>query len=69
VLCCLPLGIVSIVFSTQVNSKYAAGDLAGAQAASRKAKNFAIWSAVVGVVGTVILVAIAVAGGASDSTV
>ena len=38
--CCLPLGVVSIIFATQVNSKVAAGDIAGAMEASRKAKMF-----------------------------
>jgi len=47
--CCLPLGIVSIVFAAQVNSKHAAGDVAGALEASRKAKSFAFWSAGIGV--------------------
>ena len=46
VLCFLPLGVVSIVFSTQVNSKWALGDVAGAQIASEKAKKFAMWSAI-----------------------
>jgi hypothetical protein len=46
VLCCLPLGIPSIVFSTQVNSKWALGDVAGAQEASAKAKKFAIWAVI-----------------------
>jgi hypothetical protein len=36
--CCLPFGIPAIVFATQVNSKAAAGDLAGAVDSSRKAK-------------------------------
>jgi hypothetical protein len=45
VLCCLPLGIVSIVYASQVNTKWAMGDVAGAQESSRKAKQFAIWSA------------------------
>jgi hypothetical protein len=40
VLCCLPLGIVSIIFATQVNTKLAAGDVAGAMESSRKAKMF-----------------------------
>ena len=48
--CCLPLGIVSIVFSTQVNSKWATGDVAGARDASEKAKKFALWSALTSVV-------------------
>jgi hypothetical protein len=50
VLCCLPLGIASIVFSTQVNSKWAAGDYAGAQDSSEKAKKFAMIGAIIGVV-------------------
>jgi len=69
VLCCLPLGVASIVFSAQVNSKYAAGDLAGAQESARKAKLFAIWSAAVTVVLTAIIVALAIVGTiSSDST-
>jgi hypothetical protein len=58
ILCCLPLGIVSIVFAAQVNSKWAAGDAAGAQAASDKAKRFAIIAAVVGLVVNVLYFAI-----------
>ncbi|WP_334180568.1 CD225/dispanin family protein [Pseudoxanthomonas sp.] len=47
--CCLPLGIVSIVFAAQVNGKLAAGDVAGAQDSSEKAKKWAMWSAIAGV--------------------
>lgn len=39
--CCIPFGIVPVIFSTQVNSKLAAGDYAGAQSASETAK---LWS-------------------------
>jgi hypothetical protein len=39
--CCLPLGIVAVVYSAQVNGKLVAGDVAGAQAASDKAKMWA----------------------------
>ena len=38
--CCLPLGIVAIIFATQVDGKLAAGDLTGAMEASSKAKLF-----------------------------
>lgn len=38
--CCLPLGIVAIIFAAQVNQKLAAGDVAGARDASSKAKMF-----------------------------
>ena len=68
VFCCLPLGIASIVFAAQVNSKYSAGDLTGAQESSRKAKQFAIWSAVAGVVVVVLyLVFVLLAVGAGQS--
>jgi Interferon-induced transmembrane protein/zinc-ribbon domain len=36
--CCQPFGIVAIVYAAQVGSKLAAGDYAGAQAASASAK-------------------------------
>jgi hypothetical protein len=45
--CCLPLGVVAIVNSAQVDSRLAAGDIAGAQRASKNAKMFA-WLAVLG---------------------
>ena len=50
IFCCLPLGIASIVFAAQVNGKYAAGDVAGAQESSAKARRFAMIAAVVGIV-------------------
>lgn len=56
VLCCLPLGIPAIVFASQVNSKWAVGDVAGAMDASRKAKQFSMWAAIVGVAGAVLYV-------------
>ena len=53
VFCCLPFGIVSIVYAAQVNSKLAAGDVAGAMDSSQKAKTWAMWSFGVTVVGFV----------------
>ncbi|WP_425502002.1 CD225/dispanin family protein [Pseudoxanthomonas jiangsuensis] len=46
--CCLPLGIVSIVYASQVDGKRAAGDVAGAREAARKAGLWAMWSALAG---------------------
>jgi hypothetical protein len=56
ILCCLPLGVASIVFANQVNVKYAQHDLAGAMESSRKARNFAIASAVIGPLVAIIYV-------------
>ncbi len=39
---------VSIVYATQVDGKRAAGDLAGAREAARKAGLWAMWSALAG---------------------
>jgi hypothetical protein len=36
--CCLPFGIVAIVFAAQVNAKLQAGDIEGARQSSEKAK-------------------------------
>jgi len=53
----LPFGIVAIVFSTQVNSKLAYGDLAGAQDSSNKARIFCWVSiGIFGVIGLVYMV-------------
>jgi hypothetical protein len=38
IFCCLPFGIVGIVFAAQVNSKWAVGDVAGANESAAKAK-------------------------------
>jgi hypothetical protein len=39
-LCCLPLGVVAIIFAAQVNGKVTTGDMAGALNSSKKAKMF-----------------------------
>lgn len=52
--CCLPLGIVSIVYAAQVNGKVAAGDIVGAEAASKNAKMFCWISFWIGVGSTVL---------------
>ncbi|WP_282297283.1 MULTISPECIES: CD225/dispanin family protein [unclassified Stenotrophomonas] len=67
--CCLPGGIVSIIYAAQVNGKLAAGDIAGAQDSSEKAKKWAIYSAIAGVIViilyTVLVVLMGVGGAAS----
>jgi hypothetical protein len=60
--CCLPLGIVAIVFAASVNDKYYSGNLAGARDAARQADkwgNWSIWAGIAGVVlyGIILLIA------------
>jgi hypothetical protein len=43
VLCCMPVGIVGIVYSAQVNAKVQGGDIAGAEASARKARAWSLW--------------------------
>jgi hypothetical protein len=59
--CCLPAGIVAIVFAAQVNGKWAAGDVQGAMNSSRQAKLWAIVSASVGVVVAIVVIILDVA--------
>lgn len=41
IFCCLPFGIVSIVFAAQVNTKWQAGDYDGAMNSSKNARTWA----------------------------
>ena len=52
--CCLPLGVVAIVKSSQVNGLWAQGRYAEAQQSSEAAKKWALWSTIIGVVVLVI---------------
>lgn len=52
VLCCFVPGIVAIIFSSQVTSKYYSGDYEGARRASRNAEIWIIISFVLGVISS-----------------
>lgn len=54
--CCLPAGVVSIIYATQVNGKLAAGDVQGAMAASKNAKTWMMVSIGLGVVAGIIAI-------------
>ncbi len=54
-MCCQPLGIVSIVKASQVNSLWAQGRFDAARKAADDARKFAVWSA-----ATFVVIAVAV---------
>lgn len=54
IICCTIPGIVAIVFSSQVSTRYAVGDIEGARRASRNAEIWIIVSFVLGVVSAVL---------------
>ncbi len=56
IFCCLPLGVVSIIKSTEVNSKWQRGDYDGAMRSSADAKKFAMWGAIAAGIGVVLYV-------------
>jgi Interferon-induced transmembrane protein len=55
-ICCWPLAIPAIIFSVQVNKRFAAGDIAGAEDASKKAKMFAYIGIGVGLAWWIIII-------------
>lgn len=60
--CCLPFGIVGIVYSAKINSAVNARDWEGAQKAAKTAKIWIIASAVVGVIVEIIYIVMIYAG-------
>lgn len=62
VLCCLPAGIVAIVFASQVSQKYFAGDIEGAKRSSRIAEIWIIVSFVIGVLWGTLYIPLTIAG-------
>ena len=54
ILCCTIPGIVAIVFSSQVSTRYAVGDIEGSRRASRNAEIWIIVSFVLGVISAVL---------------
>jgi hypothetical protein len=60
--CCLPHGLVSLMFAMQVGKKEAAGDIEGANNAAKQAKMWAWISIIAGVLGLVTWIICAVLG-------
>ncbi len=62
ILCCLIPGIVAIIFSAQVSSKFYQGDIEGARRASRNAEIWIIISFVLGVITNTLYLPLMIAG-------
>ena len=62
-ICCLPLGIVAVVFAARVNGQVQAGDTAGALESSRKAKLFSFIGLGVGIAWWIICFAMGLLSG------
>lgn len=60
--CCLPLGIPAIVYASQVDGKYNAGDHYGAREAAHNAKNWIKIALIVGFIGAIVYAALAFVG-------
>lgn len=63
VFCCFIPGIIAIIFSSQVSSKYYAGDIEGARRSSRLAEIWIIVSVVLGVLSATLYIPFMLIGG------
>lgn len=62
ILCCLPLGFVSIIYASKVNSQWAAGNIAAAYENSNKAKMWCIIAASAGFILSIVFFILGLAG-------
>jgi len=60
IFCCIPHGLVSLIFATQVNKKAAVGDTTGALNSARQAKMWAFISIAIAVIGFVVGLALGI---------
>jgi heme/copper-type cytochrome/quinol oxidase subunit 2 len=66
--CCLPAGIVAIIFSVQARSRSQAGDYPGASQAVRKANIWLIISVVLGIIVIALISSLGILGSLTDSS-
>ena len=64
--CCLPFGIVAVVYAAQVNDKVAKGDIDGAMKASQNAKTWSIVAFSIGLLVLGLRIGLGILGALSD---
>ncbi|WP_294504489.1 CD225/dispanin family protein [uncultured Victivallis sp.] len=64
--CCLPFGIVSIVYAAKVSGLVAAGNIAEAERAAKNAKTWALVGAICGIVGSLLYFLVMALGAAAS---
>ena len=62
IFCCWPLAIPAIIFAAKVNNQVTAGDIAGAQDSSKKAKMFSFIAIGLGLLGILCYIVMLVLG-------
>lgn len=62
IFCCLPFGIVAIVYAAKVDGLWQAGNYPAAYDAASKAKNWSLISAAVGALGIIVYVILMACG-------
>jgi ABC-type Fe3+ transport system permease subunit len=62
VFCCLPFGIVSLIYAAQVNSKWASGDIEGAKLSSKNARTWAWVAFAVGIALALVSIILSIFG-------
>lgn len=67
VLCCMPFGVVSIIYAAKVDGLVARGDIAGATAASKSAKTWVMAAVISWFVIAAIYAVLIIAAGASGN--
>lgn len=56
IMCCLPLGIISIICSSRVDSLWESGAYSQAIEEASKAKKYAIWGMILGIVLSILFI-------------
>ena len=63
IFCCMPFGVVGIVYAAQVNAKAQVGDIAGAQESARKARLWSLLGLGIALAGGILWVIVVIAAG------